>query len=544
MDETGWTFELRFMGARGVHPEKGYSISRSDDMLGDGGCVLVLRMGSDEIVEVPYSDMSRLSLREISFAGTPVVRVRRALGGNIVGEWLKVAAKHAPPVQASAQTRRPVAIRIDSTFGGTGAVFGDFKDPAAEARALIVEPDGHVIVAGTIGKADDPDGRNVGLIRFDANGRSDPHFGRNGQKVLDLEGVDNVVRAMARQADGKIVVAGEIVDPRRGTYDFALVRLDARGLLDSEFNGGFVTTSFFRNRDERVYAVAVQADGKIVAGGGFVSDFIPDDADDRLGEPNAAPDVEEFGFARYNPDGKLDATFGTDGLGMPGMTSGYGACARARALHIQADGLILVGGFATNSHDTRVREVAIARLNTDGTLDRAFGDRGRVFLSSGGVDEGAHALAVQSDGKIVVAGTTARDSASDQHFLLARLHPDGALDRTFGGTGIVVNRDFVGLTRAVIVLPDGRIVAAGSAAVTVVAQHGERVTREQVALVCHMPDGSLDDTFGTSGVLFIDLGGTDDSGAGMVLHGDKIFVAATSRTTAKSEFAVIRLAIG
>ena len=559
MDETGWHFELRFTGHIGVHPERSYTIYRSDDMIGNGGRIIVSRIASDATTEVPYRKLSRFAFHDVTVAGKAVVRVRRAFGGNIVGEWLSVTAEQLPSVPASPTPtlgqqvnvtnqrsatlpeprREQAAIRIDSTFGSSGAVFGDFMNvyTSAVARALVAEPDGYVVVAGSLGDEDAPEGRNIGLIRFDKNGLRDLGFGTDGYKVLDLEGVDNLARALVLQPDGKMIVAGEMFSRAHGTYDFALVRLDAGGQLDSGFGEGVVATDFLNGENDRAYAVAVQADGKIVAAGH--SEFFVTDAEAE--ESHSQPGIREcFALTRYNADGSVDSAFGRGGRVMTVMASGPGARSRARALQIQADGRLLTAGFAAYA-DTGQSYVALARYNPDGNVDETFGREGRIFFSSGGADEGAHALAVQDDGKIVIAGATARDAESEQHFLVARLDPDGKLDQTFNGTGIVVNREFVGLGRGVVVLPDGRIIAAGSAGVTVVAENDERVTREQVALVCYMPDGALDETFGTGGVLLIDLGGTEDSAAGIVLSGDRIFVAGTSRVGTKSEFALICL---
>lgn len=584
MDETGWHFELRFTGHIGVHPDRSYTIFRSDELIGNGGRVIVSRIASDATTEVEYKKLSRFAFHDITVAGTPVVRVRRAFGGNIVGEWLPDPAKQAASVPAAAtptldqevsvtnqkgktdpvrqntgvpfetvrgssalgeQWRRPAALRIDSTFGSGGAVFGDFMNIATpiQARAVVAGPDGHVVVAGSIGDEQAPEGRNIGLIRFDKDGRRDPDFGTDGYKVLDLEGVDNVARALVLQPDGKIIVAGEILSQEHDTYDFALVRLDARGQLDSDFGGGVVTTDFLKAaKNDRAYAVKVQADGKVVAAGYSEFSYVSNDTRSEESHTRLESGMREcFALARYNTDGSVDSAFGRGGPVMTAMGTGLGARNRARALQVQADGRLLTAGFACSDTARNRYDVALVRYSPDGRVDETFGREGRVVFSSGGEDEGAHALAVQDDGKIVIAGATARDAESEQHFLVARLNPDGKLDQTFGGTGTVVNREFVGLARGVVVLPDGRIVAAGSAAVTVTTENDERVTREQVALVCYMPNGSVDETFGTRGVLFIDLGGSEDSAAGIVLSGDRIFVAGTSRVGAKSEFALICL---
>ena len=226
-----------------------------------------------------------------------------------------------------------------------------------------------------------------------AAGDLDTTFGGDGMIKTSFGRREAIAYAAAIQADGKIVVCG-----RAGRGDFALARYDADGVLGTHLRRGWRGLSL--RGVGGCYAVAIQADGKIVAGGGVL--------------------------ARYNSDGTLDTSFGEDGI----------VAAPAGALAIQADGKIVVGGGA------------LARYNSDGTLDSTFGDRGVA-------DVPADAVAIQADGKIVVSDT------GDE--TLSRVNGDGTIDDTFGTDGTVSTDLFTtgGWVNAIAIQPDGKIVAAG-----------------------------------------------------------------------------------
>jgi uncharacterized delta-60 repeat protein len=209
--------------------------------------------------------------------------------------------------------------------------------------------------------------------------------------------------------------------------------LAAAGDLDSTFSGdGRVTTAFAGGADAS--GVAVQADGKIVAAG----------AADR------ASSDSRFALARYRPSGTLDPTFSGDGK----VTTAFaGGPAEAFGVAVQQDGKIVAAGDS-------VQGFALARYNTDGTLDSTFGGDGKVTTElAGGI---ASAVAIQADGKIVAAGETRRASG-DFLFALARYRPNGNLDTTFSGDGKVTTAFQGGLAQAsgVALQQDGKIVAAG-----------------------------------------------------------------------------------
>ena len=317
---------------------------------------------------------------------------------------------------------------VDSSFGTGGKVTTDFGG-SSSAYALAIQADGKLVAAG--GALND-----FALARYNSDGSLDSGFGTGGKVTTDFGGSSGAT-ALAIQADGKLVAAGVAGD------DFALARYNPNGSLDPNFGiGGKVTTDF--GGSDRANALAIQADGKLVTAG-------------------VAGD--HFALARYNPDGSLDSNFGTGGKVTTdfGDSNGVGA----RDLAIQADGkLVVVGtkvvGFLGN-------DFALARFNADGTLDSSFGTGGKVVTNIGGHD-GAIALAIQTDGKLVAAGTTTVTPADDDfHFALARYNPNGSLDSSFGTGGKVITSHFPNFfadgegASALAIQLDGKLVAAGFA---------------------------------------------------------------------------------
>ena len=249
------------------------------------------------------------------------------------------------------------------------------------------------------------------------------------------------------------------------------------GDLDRTFDGdGKVITDF--GRSEAAHGVAVQADGKVVAAGWTSTS-------DVLFAPS-------FALARYNSNGSLDSGFG---IGGKVVTDFGGPDDVANAVAVQGDGKIVVAGWATAPGVTWDTDVALARYNRDGSLDSTFGTSGKVATNIQRIDW-ARALAIQADGKIVAVGSTgASASWNDPDFAVVRYNPNGSLDTSFGGAGYVItslstSRD---IAEAVLIQPDGKIVATGA------ANLNRSQGPEYTALVRYNPDGSLDGSFGRDG---------------------------------------------
>ena len=224
--------------------------------------------------------------------------------------------------------------------------------------------------------------RDFTLARYNPDGSLDTTFDGDGLATLDIAGRDDYGRAVALQPDGKVVVAGYTYN---GTnYDFALARFNPNGSLDPSFHTtGYTVIDL--GGIEYFYTLAIQPDGKILAAG---SKYI-------IGYDDSA-------VVRFNPDGSLDTGFGSNGMVLGYISSAY-------AIALQPYGKIVVAGYAYNIS----MDFGLLRLNPDGSLDTSFSGDGLLdndFL--GGADYG-YAVALQPDGRILVAGYASNESDPD-----------------------------------------------------------------------------------------------------------------------------------
>jgi uncharacterized delta-60 repeat protein len=293
---------------------------------------------------------------------------------------------------------------LDTSFGTKGMVT-TAVGASSIATAVAIDASGNIVVAGAA------DG-NFALARYTSKGVLDTSFGTQGTVETNVGPTDAGALGLALQpTDGKIVVVGH-TSTSGGNFHFAVLRYNTNGTLDTSFNHtGEVLDNFpgedrgFPGDDAR--AVAIQADGKIVAAGGFLSQ--------NLGSVVAV--------ARYNADGSPDTTF--NGTGKTSLS--LGGFEVANALTVQGNGKIVVAG---NVGIPGGSPFATVRYNGNGTLDTSFGKNGvvRTKLSQDGNDEG-HAVAIQADGKIVTAGTAGIGN-SDSNFALVRYIGDQSLNAT------------------------------------------------------------------------------------------------------------------
>ena len=284
-----------------------------------------------------------------------------------------------------------------------------------------------------------------------AAGSLDATFGKDGIATSN-NGTFADFETILVEPDGRILVGGMV------NFDFAVARYTPDGMPDSTFGSGGTVTTDIGGMDN-VWAMALLPDGRIVAVGQIIV-------------LAASPSRSDFAVARYTPDGKLDASFGKSGV----VTTDIGAGDDARAVAVQPDGRILVAGSTGRSGS----DLALERYTGDGTPDPSFG-KGGIVTTPGFASPSA--VVVQPDGGILVAGTG-----------LVRFTPDGKLDPSFGGGGIV-RTPMTLYPRAVALHPDGKIVVAGSAVPSASS------TARSVTLVRYAPDGTLDPSFGSGGIV-------------------------------------------
>jgi uncharacterized delta-60 repeat protein len=332
---------------------------------------------------------------------------------------------------------------LDSNFGTTGKIAVVANGGTLDAmQAVALQSDGKILVAGSTAGANGTD--DFAILRYDSNGNIDSTFGTNGKVVTDFSGSTDRAFSLLVQADGKIVVAGFATLNSGTNQDVALARYLADGSLDTGFGtAGKVSTNVLGTADFG-YAAALQVDGAIVVAGRVAAN----------GGSN--PD---FGVVRYLANGFLDTAFGTGGVSV--IDFGTGAWDEAADVAVQNDGKIVVGGFTNSGGSYRY---ALLRLNVDGTRDTQFGSNGLVSTAFTTQGDRARALVLQADGRIVVAGQTAMLS-SNPNFGVARYLATGAVDTNFGSAGFVTIDFFGGIDDAIDVLiqSDSRIVVGGSA---------------------------------------------------------------------------------
>ncbi len=354
-------------------------------------------------------------------------------------------------------------------------------------ESTAIQPDGKIVVAGRTNNGSDTD---FAMARYNPDGSLDISFDGDGKVTTDF-GSDDYCYDIALQSDGKIVVAGYVIDSSGD--NFALARYNTNGSLDTSFDGdGIVTTDF--GFYDHGYAIALQPNGKIVVAGDVVNPITGSD----------------FAVARYNPDGSLDISFDSDGK----VTTNFGYTDFGYDIALQSDGKIVVAGSAYNGSNY---DFTLICYNPDGSLDATFGGDGLVTTDIAGNDDSGSNVVIQSDGKIVVAGTSGQTMNSD--FAVVRYDPDGSLDTTFDGDGTVLTDlgDSSGATSMIIQLDD-KLVAAGLVG----------VYSTDIALVRYNPDGSLDTTFNDDGKVTTNIN-PQDSITGIAIQSDgKLVVAGTT----------------
>lgn len=541
---------------------------------------------------------------------------------------------------------------LDQVFGVNGWARIDIAFDDDWLSKVIVLPDGRVLVAGTAMVGGDPD---FAVVRLSETGDIDATFSGNGRQTVPF-GSDDYCYDMAVQDDGKIVLAGStgVLD-----LDFAAARLNANGSFDTSFDGdGKLSTGF--GGDDEARAVAIQADGKIVLAGGqhmarysglsgaldgtFDGDgklSIGINAYDLVALPNGRlgvlgriPDTNHGEYQVRNSNGSFDTNFGSTGIRtfqdvFPGPASlsvlpdgrvhcllpyQAGACKLVRvwpngatdtpgqqavafgsldfppgsdeaanALLVLPDGRIVVAGEVANPAGTE-KDFAVVRLDASGNLDPGFGSAGRATMNLQNSDV-ARALAVQSDGKYLLGGYTGSNNAV--HFMVARFQSNGLADGTYGFGGFNV-LDFFGgadFGFAGAVAPDDKFVVAGTVwnglryafgvarfttsgiadasfgsngkmqyelfvgqshwATSVAVQSDRKVIvggwiGTDFALVRFNENGTVDNTFGTNGHTVVDMGGNDYLYALAIAPNGWIYAAGSTDAGGHNKFAMLQ----
>jgi len=370
---------------------------------------------------------------------------------------------------------------LDTTFNTTGLVTTDFAASQDQGYATVVQSDGKIVV---VGQAD----AKLGVVRYNADGSLDGGFGAGG-KVSITVGAN--ARATAVALDGNQIVVGgyavAAVSPS-SQEDFVVAKLNADGTLDNSFGvSGVAATDIGGNKADVATGLMIQPDGKIVLVGGTGPSATADFAIVRynvngtldtgfnltgktstnfgagdqanavtLGSGNtivvAGRTGQDVALARYSSAGALDTSFNVTGKVTSDLSAG--GADSATGIAVDGSGNYLVGGVSNSNF-------VLARYSSAGALDTGFGVSGKVTTDFG-ADDQANSMAVQSrNGKIVLVGSTT--VGTDLDIAVARYNIDGSLDAAFGAAGKVMI-DISGLddvAGGVAIAPNGKVVVAG-----------------------------------------------------------------------------------
>jgi uncharacterized delta-60 repeat protein len=398
----------------------------------------------------------------------------------------------------------------DNTLGTDGRYTTPLKINADMFNSVAVQTDGKIVLAGN-----DTNGLSVG--RFNANGSIDSTFSFSNN-IKNSSGSYLKSRSVAIQGDGRIVLGGYWQNSA-GNNDFVLARLNTTGSLDKTFDTDGIQATDFRTYNDVINSLAIQSDGKIVAGGyasngsndafalaRYNTNGSPDntfDADGKkmnyigsynvyavsiiiqngkivAGGYNSTGTATNIALARYNiTDGTLDNTFNGNGTAIDYFKQKNTVFTSSA---VQKDGKIVAAGYAWNGTNY---DFAVARYNTNGSLDNSFSTDGIQMTDMGSSDNKVSGVAIQQDGKIVVTGTVSNGATTD--FGIVRYNTNGSLDLTFSNDGkVTTDFGYSEKANAIAIQSNGKIVVTGS-------------SNGKFALARYNADGSLDNTFDGDG---------------------------------------------
>jgi uncharacterized delta-60 repeat protein len=413
---------------------------------------------------------------------------------------------------------------LDRSFGTGGAVFTNFFNdqfgPSQDiANAILILPNGKILAGGRTGSGPGYPKRtnavgDFALAQYRPDGSLDRSFGRDGLVVTNFTPDRDQIRTLAVQPDGKILAGGFVNSEFGG--DSALVRYLPNGRLDPSFgSGGAAINDLSRmGIGDGLRELAILPDGKILAAG--------------VAGAGAC-------LVRYLPDGRLDPSFGDGGEVVAPQTFGH-----FFAMKVVTGGKIAVAGQVNS-------DFVVARFNPDGTPDSSFGTGGVTSTDFAGLTDIALSLLVQGDGKLVAVGWSggldAFGASGDAGFALARYNLDGTLDSSFGQGGKVVYNPtplMDGLLGAAL-QPDGKIVGAGVEGANDLATPSDPAQGDS-AVARFNPDGSLDTTFGQGGTVTTDFSSYGEEAEAVTQQSDgRILTAgAAFKTPTDMDFVVAR----
>lgn len=418
-------------------------------------------------------------------------------------------------------------VNLDTGFGIGGKVVTPISPSRDQIYATAIQTDGKIV---TVGSTMINSKYYTALARYNTNGALDSSFGTNGIIIPDFNTFVFEPSTVEILNDGKILVAGthELSTPEFPTnFVFAMMRYNIDGTIDTGFgDNGTVITDFSPSDGGANGARDVIQDGNKLIVIGFTND-----------------NNRSFGIAKYNLNGSLDTAFGSAGLVIVNVGATSSWSDTPNSVKLQSDGKIIIAGNTSGFNDANsvsLHDLAIIRLNNDGTLDTTFGTNGKA-VHDFGENEKDFSMILTTDDKIILAGTRYFNSTQNYDSIIVKLNGDGSLDNSFGTNGSTITRTNPGQMRerlcSLILSADGKILCGGYA----VNASGNA----DFLLMRFTSNGILDTAFNSEGYFYGDFNVSHDLGTAMAVQSDgKVILAGASSINGNFDFALARYTIG
>ncbi|WDQ17494.1 ELWxxDGT repeat protein [Rhodopirellula sp. P2] len=489
-----------------------YLVAGTSGNFGTYSDFTLVRYNADGNVDTAFGDQGRVSV-PIN-AGNQVTAVAQQGDGKfvVVGNLYQPGGDSDFAIFRFHSDGSP-----DATFGSGGLVTTDFGSPNDFAQDIVIDPaSGDLIVLGsTIPGGYDYNLRDLAVARYAAlDGSLVTSFGTSGKTVIDIRGTRDTAGELAMTPASDLIISALSVSPTSSSDEAILLKLDSNGVLDTNF--GTLGLAY------APAAVSYHDDPRFV--------HVPSTGDTYLAYTSSGNAV----VTKFDSSGGIDSSFDIDGSIEHNLN--MGSYPSLVGIDLDTNGRLVLAGSGYDSAASN-NEFYALRLLQDGTLDVVFNGTGQlVFGTTIGRNDYAHGAKVVNGSLLVVGSVSNADTFDDM--VIARVTDSGIVDMAFGNAGVTVTNwpldSIDDQAKDMVVLPDGKILVVGDS-----ISSPDTNAIKNVVVARYHPDGNLDTSFGTGGIVIADLGTSRDRANAIAVRPDGRFViAGTMEASSNANFAL------
>lgn len=405
------------------------------------------------------------------------------------------------------------SVILDNNFGNNGLSIIDISGMDEHCKKVLLDKEGNIILGGY--------GGNYGeyfyiLVKYDSNGVLDTNFGNNGIVKSNLNNLDNsrTEQHMSFDIDSNnnIVLVTSYYKDSNNSFDIILEKYNSNGVLDTTFGDNGIVTDDFLGVNEFANSIILDSSDNILIGG------------------FAQINNTDFLIVKYNNNGVLDVSFGSNGF----VTSDFVSVDQATCFAIDSSNNIIMAGHTNNGFFSD-QDLVIAKYKHNGELDLSFGSDGKKIIDFATTDAYTNDLLIDSNNNIIIGGyiVTSIMPEFKSNFSLAKLNSNGELDANFGTNGLVSKtiRD-ENKINSIVLDKNNKIIIAGE----IKSTNGNY----DIVLLRYDNNGVLDTTFGSNGYIFTDINNKDDLASSIVLDSNNRIIVAGNTVNETIDFVLLR----